>query len=190
MAYHTLQPPFTLKFDEMSKKELRNYFQWFQSVMPERIMELANAVQASPGFEKWVPDYTPESLVSLGKWLSKNLETRSRTPEEFAEINTKSPYQSISSVAPTNKAFSVAVDTGMYLSQVFLKNHPSLKWDQPLKGSKRFIDYGQPVLVGFGVVPFNPVRMTVTLMDGLVEGSRTDEGLRKIYDNWSKKVPQ
>jgi hypothetical protein len=41
------------------------------------------------------------------------------------------------------------MDIGMYFSQVLMKNYPSLKWEQPL-GNKRFADYDQPCLVGFG----------------------------------------
>lgn len=79
------------------------------------------------------------------------------------------------------------MDLGIYLSQVFLRNNSSLKWDQ-FFGSKRFIDYGQPVLVGFGKVPFNPLRMMRTLAYGLAEKTYGGQGLRDIYDIWSKMI--
>ncbi len=50
-TYETIQPPFTLNFREMSKKELRAYFSWFQEIMPERIAQLASAVRASQGLK-------------------------------------------------------------------------------------------------------------------------------------------
>ena len=189
-TYGTIQPPFTLKFHEMSKKELRAYFKWFQEITPERIAELDSAVNSSPGFENWQPDLTPGSLDALGKWFATQIETRPRTPEEIAEFDAQSPYPiERSGVELTNRTFSLAVDIGMYAGQVFLKNHPSLKWDQPL-GSKRDIDYGQPVLVGFhgGKVPFNPVGSVVTLAYSLRDKTRTGERLREIYDIWSKSV--
>src|SRR5258707_224803 len=43
----------------------------------------------------------------------------------------------------TPRTFSLSADVGMYLCQVFVHNHPSLTWAQPM-GSKRFIDYGHP----------------------------------------------
>ena len=64
--YKTIQPPFTLKFHEMSKKELKAYFEWFQEIMPERLAELASAMKASPGFGRWEPDFSPNSLDALG----------------------------------------------------------------------------------------------------------------------------
>ena len=77
----------------------------------------------------------------------------------------------------------------MYLNQVFLKNHPSLKWDQPF-GGKRFVDYGQPVLAGFwdGKVPFNAVSTVVTVAYGLQRQSCTGARLREIYDIWSSNI--
>ncbi len=79
------------------------------------------------------------------------------------------------------------MDVGMYLSQVFLRNNSTLKWGQ-IFGSKRFVDYGQPVLVGFGKVPFNPVRMMLTLAYGLADQTHDGQRLRGIYDIWWKNI--
>ena len=189
-AYSTIQPPFTLNFSEMSKAELRNYFKWFQDITPERIAQLAFVVQSSPGFENWQSDFSPDSLNALGDWFAGQIETRPRTKEEIDDFNAKAPFPiEISDSELTNRTFSLAMDIAMYLGQVFLKNHPSLKWDQPL-GGKRNIDYGQPVLAGFwdGKVPFNPVGMVVTFAYGLKRQSRTGGGLREIYERWSNNI--
>jgi hypothetical protein len=50
------------------------------------------------------------------------------------------------------------MDVGVYFSQVFVTNHPSLRWEQPM-GSKRFVDYGQPMLVNFGATGSKPLGM-------------------------------
>ena len=75
------------------------------------------------------------------------------------------------------------MDVGFYLSQVFIRNHPSLKWPQYLGGKTR-VDYGQPLLVGFGVLSFNPIRMV--LAGGIPRWTGT--GLRELYDIWSEDV--
>jgi hypothetical protein len=172
----------------MSKQELRDYFRWFFDVLPTRIRELADAVRETTGFETWQPDETPASLDALGNWFASQAQTRQRTQQERQAIASRSTYPiEIPNEELTNRTFSLAMDIGMYLSQVLLKNHPSLQWEQPL-GNKKFIDYGQPVLVGFGAVPFNPVRMLVTLAYGLVIKKETEKGLRELYDIWSKMV--
>jgi hypothetical protein len=188
MPYATVQPPFTLKFREMSKQELKDYFRWFFNVLPQRTSELAEAVRQSPGFETWQPDQSPTSLDKLGEWFAAQAETRQRTPDERQEIARRSAYPiEVPNAELTNRTFSLAMDIGMYLSQVLLKNHPLLQWEQPF-GNKKFIDYGQPVLVGFGAVPFNPVRMLVTLAYGLVSKKETGKGLRELYEIWSNMV--
>jgi hypothetical protein len=173
----------------MPKKELREYYAWFQDIMPQRIDELASAVRLSPGFETWRPDYKPDSLNALGHWFAAQVQTRPLTTEEEEEFSALVPNPR-KTWELTNRTLSLAMDLGMYLSQVLLRNHSSLQWDQPL-GSKRFIDYGQPVLMGFvRKVPFNPVGMMVTFAYGLARKTRTGKGLREIYDIWSRMIDQ
>lgn len=188
MPYATIQPPFALKFREMPKGELERYFQWFKNAIPQRVNELAEAVRQTPGFEAWQPDHSPDSLNKLGDWFANQVETRIRSKEEAQAIESRLVFpMEIPGEELTNRTFSLAMDIGMYFSQVLLKNYPTLKWEQPLE-NKKFIDYGQPVLVKFGPGPFNPVRMVVTFAYGLVSKKKTGEGLRNIYNIWTKQI--
>jgi hypothetical protein len=114
MSYRTIQPPFTLKFRQMSKKELKEYFQWFQDVMPERLEELRKAVHTSPGFSGWRADYLPDSLDSLGDWFAVQVETRKRTEEELEEKRQDVAHAAHPVEIPdwelTNRTFSLAMD--------------------------------------------------------------------------------
>ena len=170
----------------MTKTELREYNRWFHDVLPQRICELAKALNSWAAFEDWQPNYTPESLNWLGNWFASQVETRPHTRDELERIP---PHirDWASEGELTDRTISLAMDVGMYLSQVFLRNNSSLKWDQ-IFGSKRFVDYGQPVLVGFGKVPFNPVRMMLTLAYGLAKKSKDGQGLRGIYEIWSNMI--
>jgi hypothetical protein len=188
MSYKIIQPPFTLKFREMSTKELKDYFRWFAEKIPERLDELANAVRETRGFEAWEPDRTPDSLNALGAWFLNQVETRPRTEDELQKIKDASPFPiPLPATELTNKTFSLAIDIGMYVSQVFLANYPSLRWSQPF-GNKKFVDYGQPVLISFGFGPFNPVHMMVTLAYGLTDKTWDERRLRGIYDIWANNV--
>ncbi len=188
MPYTTIQPPFTLEMTEMSRQELRAYFEWFMSVMPERIEELHKAVNESPEFERWSADGSPSSLDSLGRWFAGQVESRDRTQEEMDEIRSHLTFPiDVPTKDLTNRTFSLAMDIGMYFAHVMRKNHHSLEWQQPF-GSKRFADYGQPVLAGFGVVALNPVRVTTVIARGLVHGTDQGDALRKLYNTWSGMV--
>lgn len=188
MNYQIIQPPFMLAFREMTKKELMAYNDWFHKVIPERIQILTSAINSTPGYEKWEPDYTPVSLEPLGEWFLAQAETRPRTQEEIDKIQSQSKFSiHIPSDELTNKTVSLAMDIGMYVSQVFVKNHPELEWSQPF-GNKSFIDYGRPVLISFTSAPFNPVRMMVSLAYGLVSQVKTGQSLREIYNIWSAMI--
>lgn len=188
MTYTTIQPPFTLKFREMTKKELMEYFAWFQDILPQRLDELATAVKHTPGFEAWQADFTPTSLDLLGEWFAAQVETRPRTQEEIREIQSRSSFPiEVPGEDLTNRTFSLAMDIGMYLSQVFLKNYSALRWDQQF-GNKKDADYGQPVLVGFGMASFNPVWMLVTLAYGVASKRKTGKSLHELYDIWAKMI--
>jgi len=172
----------------MSKKELKDYYQWFMEALPNGIDELTLAVRRTPGFERWQPDCTPDSLNMLGEWFAAHTENRDRTPEEVEQIRKGLSFpMDIPKQELTDQTFSLAVDVGMYFSQVLLKNHPSLRWNQPFCG-KLHIDYGQPVLAGFGAMAFNPVCMMTTLAYGLADKRKKGSRLREIYEIWAKKV--
>lgn len=185
MNYPIIQPPFTLVFREMSKKELKEYNEWFHKVMPERIQILTSAIKSTLGYENWEPDRSPRSLEALGEWFLAQVETRPRTQDEIDTIQNRSKFPiNIPGEDLTNKTFSLSMDIGMYVSQVFLKNHPALEWFQPF-GNKKYVDYGQPVLSGFGKMFFNPVRIAVTLAYSFSDKSKTGGRLLEIYDYWS-----
>jgi len=173
----------------MSKKELRAYFNWFQQITPERIVQLTSFVQSTPGFEDWQPDFSPDSLDNLGDWFAGQIETRPLTREGINAFNpdTRFPLE-VPDSQLTNRTFSLAMDIGMYLNQVFLRNNPLVRWDQPFE-NKRYIDYGQPVLLGFdtGAFPFNAVRGLVTMAYSVRDKKCGGESLREIYEIVAKR---
>lgn len=188
MNYSIIQPPFTLQFREMPKADLKAYFNWFLSQIPVRLPILELAVKETSGFENWSADFTPASLKALGEWYAAQVETRPRSQEELAEIKQNLSFSvPISDRELTNKTFSLAIDVAMYLSEVLKRNFPSLRWDLILK-DKRYADYGQPVLIGFGSVPFNPVHIMIVLAYGLVNKTKSGARLLELYNYWSSQV--
>jgi hypothetical protein len=168
----------------MSKKDLSAYATWFHKVTPERISELTKAVKNTPGYESWEPDLTPESLDALGRWFEAQVETRKKTVDEIQETREKLTFPiDIPEEELTNKSFSLAMDIGMYFGQVILKNLPGTRWDQPLR-NKRDADYGQPVIMGFGAAPLNPLSIGVTTAYAI--SRRKPARLRELFDTWAK----
>lgn len=188
MLYKTVQPPFTLQFTEMSKPELRQYLAWFLEVIPERLQILSEAILTTPGFKNLILDGSVESLRGLGEWFAIVADERARTADEISDLKSRSAYPiAIPNTELSNQTFSVAMDIGMYFSLVLLGKHPHVKWDQLLK-DKKFIDYGQPVLIGAGQVPLNAVRLMITLAYGLVSKAQTGSRLAEVFEYWSEEA--
>ena len=187
MTYSTIQPPFTLKFREMPKKDLLAYAAWFHDMTPTRIAELAKAVKGTSGYESWEPNATPESLENLGAWFGGQVERRKRTAEEMATIRAKltSPID-IADEELTNRTFSLAMDLGMYFAQVVLKNVPGTRWEQELR-NKKSAEYGQPSVMGASRIPLNPVRILVNVAYG--SSHRGTGSLRQLYNTWARTLP-
>lgn len=186
MSYSVIQPPFTLKFRDMSLDELKGYGEWFLGIMPSRITELQGAVISESDFGAWVPDYSRASIERLGLWLAQQVETRRRTAEEVDRIKGRSAFDfDVSSEELTNKTFSFAMDAGMYFGETLKRQHPHLKWDQPIK-DKKFADFGQLVLLGFGRATLNPARIAVTFCYGIASGKQAAKRFDEVYGYWSR----
>jgi hypothetical protein len=186
MLYTIIEPPFTLQFEAMSERELADYNRWFHEQKDSRIEILARTVQRSIGFESWKPDATRESLGQLGDWFRSQVRMRETTDEEKAEfaaaggIPIPPPTHDL-----TNRSFSLAYDVGFYFAETLLRQIPTLKWMQLLKVTKRHVDYGQPVLVGFGKIPCNPIRLVV--VQAYIFAKNHDDS-RNILDTFDRLV--
>ncbi len=167
----------------MSAKEARAYAAWFHAVLPERVAILSRAVRSTPGFEQWERNRTPESLDVLGRWFGEQVEMVSRTDEELAVEQSKMilPIE-VAKERPSDRTISVAIDVAMYFSQVVLKNVRGTSWSQVLR-SKRSIDYGRPVITGFGKVSLNPVHLVLTMAYRAARGGEPNLG--RLYDIWA-----
>jgi hypothetical protein len=188
MEYKNIQPPFTLRFQDMSREKAEAYFAWFMDQIPVRVSALEQAVQSTVGYEDWRANYTPESLEKLGQWLCEQVETRERKKVERETIYSRAPAWfknvEIEDWELTNRTFSLALDTGMYFSRVFEENLSGVKWVM-VKKPRNDADFQQPVLVGTGRLGLNPVRILVTYVYGIARRSKGPERLRELYNTWA-----
>ncbi len=170
---------------EIDKVKLKEYFNWYRNQMPERIGHLESFVNESEGFENWRADCSPESLMALGEWYANQISTVKSEVVDFQKGHYS--YNLVRRVF-SDKTYSLIHDLSMYLSCVFFKNYPQLVLKQEL-GSKNSIDYGYPVISGFGKVNFNPVRMLDTLTYRLLDHPTDTTRLFGLYEIWRNDIP-
>jgi hypothetical protein len=184
MSYSIIKPPFARNLRDMSTAELKSYRAWFLEAIPTRIRELQGAIISSNGFENWQPDGSSASIEALGVWLCDQVETRPRTAAEIERIKEKAAFDfGVSTKELTDRTFSLAMDAGMYLGEALRAQFPHLEWHQP-RNSKKFVDFGHMVLLGFGQTMLNPVRILANFCYGIASGKETGARLAEVYGRW------
>jgi hypothetical protein len=72
----------------------------------------------------------------------------------------------------------------MYFARVLMQLYPQLRWKLFL-GSKRNVDYGQPVLEGFrSAIVLNPVAVSTVIARKAAQGEAKRSHLRATFETW------
>jgi hypothetical protein len=189
MKYQPVHIPITTDdYRRISQAELKAHFDWFLASRLERISALKCAIEESGTHGDWKPDLSASSVGPAGTWFATQVGERMRTPEEMNALRQKSlPGIEISDQELTERTFSLAFDLGIYLGESLRSAYPHLEWKQ-LFDDKLFVDYGQPVLVGFGRVPLNPFRIVSNYAYGLVKKEQSAERLTELYLYWATRA--
>jgi len=170
----------------MSTSDLHAYREWFLEIMASRLSELRKAINEDDTVPRWDPDYSEESIERLGVWLATEATVRPRTKNEIEGLVEQTPFKFPASENElTNRTFSLAFDAGMYLGETFCHDFPHLQWEQPLR-DKKFADFGQMIISGFGRATLNPVRIVVTYFYGIVSGQQSPKRFTEVFDYWRK----
>jgi len=81
--YELLFPPiWTWGCNQMTKQQAEDYFNWFISVVPERIRILEKVITGNLPLTSFTTNFTRNSLAELGKWLKENVTLTQKTDVE------------------------------------------------------------------------------------------------------------
>ena len=84
----------------------------------------------------------------------------------------------------TNLGYALAADMGLLVAAALQQGFPRLTWDIVQK-PKSDVSFNQPVLVGFGSVPLDPIQVSTTQAFGIVRGSRDGTAWQRVFEYWS-----
>lgn len=198
IVYDLAVPPFGMDYYHMSSKKAEQNFNWFQSVIPERIQYLKTCYARDTGDNIEKLDYSSDSLIGLWKWFC-SIARMEKTPEN--ELKSMVEGAKVFGESYINyEQFTVATkyimrDIGMYLGQCFILKYNDLYWTYYTK-PKNSIDVNQPIIAGFwvtgqfeGAAHFNPVSAVEGCAANFYYKNQKSTDLFEIYIKWERYVP-
>ncbi len=175
MEYNYLVSPFDFdSFDNISKKQAQEYFEWYIAQSETRIGLLRTFTnEKNPGRISF--DNSPESLVPLWDWFEDEI--------LFGEQGVSSEPKDGCNTELPGEALKVILDISFYFAEVVLRNNPSIAWGYFTKPKSR-MSVNKPVLVGFKADMDLDPRLIVRNCAYRSIDNKNSENLFNIYTNW------
>lgn len=196
MEYKIIQPSFEIKeFDEMTKKEAEKHLDWFNSQIAERLEQLKKVFEQSSR-DVNLYNYSPESLKNLWEWFIPLVSTERKSSVEIAEELKKYPEWLRANIEDSRLSIltlSIAIDIGIYLAEVFIRNKSGIKWGISPTRTKSYVNYNRPVLLGFKAGKYdtelNPSRVLNNLaLKVAFDGDKNPDLLFNTYNYWNQRI--
>jgi len=206
--YNPLPIPFHKPFEELSKKEANDYFDWFISNVGERSDYLRGKVASGLNISEECLDFSLDSLKPIWMWFLQVAEV-SKTPKDVLKKYKKSMIGQPKSYVDhminnhLNEELSVFTeyvlrDIGMYIGKLFIDNYPCLKWTIKYT-PKSYVYVNVPLIVGFidddesYPKPFHPDMDPIFVARApamkLFEKTQKDDDLYERCMKWAQWVP-
>lgn len=152
MIFKGMQVPFELvSFEQMNKKQTKQYFEWFMETLDERISILQSYLKETGS--NVILDKTPESLIGLWEWFMDRIEMVPKSEKEInAELEARPEWMHNHVLASTRK-FSeqtclLAYNIAAYFGEVVRGNNPQVYWGY-LTTPKKLDGVNAPRLRGY-----------------------------------------
>lgn len=175
-------------FFELTPKQAGEYFKWFKSEIPNRMTLLWEDIkQELPEIRPF--NYSPESLIWLWEWYETKIEQIPMSEEEMEHQAARYPKWIESEIRKentkfTDKTLSYALDIGIYLGVMTVKNYPYLYWGYRTKPKNEF-SANRPVILRLKSkrAYFDPCRITFVNMIKSCE-KQDRNSLYDLYRYW------
>ena len=191
MNYQLMETPFALtQFEEMSKKQAEQYYQWFLLEKEHRIQQLDQYVKQSNNCISL--DKTPESLIGLWEWFEANIEWEDKTEEDYSnEMVGRPDWMRPHIIADTKKmtilTLALGMDISIYFGETLIINNPSIYWGYKTS-PKKLMGVNRPILLGFkgdlSLFPYNQIQVCIRKSTR----EKNKFKLHDLYKIWCKNV--
>lgn len=184
--YRPIIFPFESNICELSPKEAKYYHAWFLEQIPIRVNLLKQTISDTEHLPKATLDLSPRSLIELGDWYNhiiRKFRVMKKVPiTKNIRFGLLTKAESYSPKLP-NEVFSLAIDIGTYLGEVFIKNINGTRWDQ-IKKPKNHYAINQIVIMNDKNIECNPINLTIIFANKLATEKAVSSRLYELYDLW------
>jgi hypothetical protein len=192
MDYQPMIPPFEEKpFKDMDKTEAQTYFDWYISVIPERLEMLREYYEVSGGGSQELLNFNPESLTPLWKWYIPLMKMEKKSKDELRLEFQQYPKWLKSEVLKgkfkiSTASKAIADDISIYFAEVVIKNFSKAKWGFMTK-PKSYIAVNQPILICFNNnTSLEPELLIQNLCYKIMDGEKKSNALFDLFKVWEK----
>lgn len=206
--YIPLIMPIDKPFEEFSKTEAREYFNWFISHVDERSEYIKKKVSNGLNMPMDSLDFSAESLIYIWRWFLKIAELK-KVPKSVLNSIRKElkangePKEFIKDMLRENSVelsiFSryVIRDIAMYVGKMFITNFHVLRWDYHTN-TKRDSFANMPQIFGFVDSNYNPpfepqfepIHFIEMEASNLLDHTQNEEDLYNMYMRWVQWIPK
>ena len=147
-------------FGTWEKKDVKAFGKWFMAEKDNRMQMLFDEVHRDPEFADWQPDFSPESLKTLGAWFERNIKWEPMPEDEFQKFVER--YKGMANCKNkwiSKKSESLVFDVSIYFGEVLLHVLGDREWEQYIYVSKNNLDYGY---MSIPVIPAPKHKWTIT----------------------------
>ena len=145
-----ISPYARIPFDEFSREQAKEYFEWHMSRLDHRIQVLEQYVRWE-GFEIAF-DYSPESLILLWEWYEGHIVLEKKSWKEYLRELRQYPKWMRDEISRTKismmKTMKFGSDIALYFAESICRNSDGkISWGYFT--GKKLASVNRPVLMGF-----------------------------------------
>lgn len=188
MEYPLMETPFEVKpFDEMTKKEAQQHFEWYIGQIEDRIRLLRSAYEVTGRGSFEDLDFSPESLKPLWKWFLERVEFVDKSPKKIREEQDRMPAWlrdtvRVSKKEPSRDTLILAMDIAIYFGEIFVRNFERISWGFVTR-PKSLAYVNRPVLIGFKKTELDPRMVILNTLK-----KENPDALFALYEIWVKGI--
>ncbi len=197
--YKLCLPPYGYDYYNMTVKQARAQYEWFISVIPERVNYLKKRCAEDLKIKPDLLDYSADSLKLLWEWFIGVARVEKTPPDELEKMKEAAKVFGESFI--NYKQFTVVTqyimrDIAVYIGESFVNNYPKLKWTY-CNLPKNYVNSREPVISGFyikdefteGEMDVNPMGIVTGAGSKFFTGKPDKNDIYNSYTDLIKRIP-